>query len=77
MESEEKKQSRLEEFGREVGRTMGNAADRLEKEAERTIRYLNEEVVPAIRTHSSSALRKAADQLRRLADYMDEARRAS
>jgi len=51
---------------------FGGAAEKIEKEKERVITYLNNEVVPAIRTHSTKALRIAAEQLSKLAEYMDK-----
>jgi hypothetical protein len=33
---------------------------------------LNDEVVPAVRQHSTKALRVAAEKLAALADYMDQ-----
>ncbi len=48
------------------------AAERLEKETAEFIKYLNDEVVPAIRTHSSKALRVAAEKMGQLADYMEQ-----
>jgi hypothetical protein len=49
-----------------------DAADRAEAELKRLIRYLNDEVVPEVRQHSSSALRSAAEQLSKLAEKMDD-----
>ncbi|MBZ5508243.1 MAG: hypothetical protein LAO78_22515 [Acidobacteriia bacterium] len=51
---------------------FGGAAEKFEKEKEKVITYLNNEVVPAIRTHSSKALRTAAEQLSKLAEYMEK-----
>ena len=39
------------------------------------ISYLNNEVVPAVRGHSSRALRTAAEKLSKFADYMDQQRK--
>ena len=47
-------------------------AERLEKECSEVIRYLNDEVVPAVRQHSTKALRTAADKLEELANYMEQ-----
>ncbi len=63
-----------EDFGRKLNEEIGEAARKLEQESERVIAYLNREVVPAIRDHSSKALRTAAEQLNRLAEYMDQSR---
>jgi hypothetical protein len=51
---------------------FGGAAEKFDKEKEKVITYLNNEVVPAIRTHSTKALRIAAEQLSKLAEYMDK-----
>jgi hypothetical protein len=59
-----------------VNRSVAEAAERLEKESAELIAYLNNEVVPAVREHSSKALRVAAEKLVRLADYMEETRRS-
>jgi nucleoid DNA-binding protein len=51
---------------------VGEAADRVEQEASEFIKYLNDEVVPAVREHSTKALRIASEKLNQLADYMDK-----
>jgi hypothetical protein len=68
------KKARFEHFGRKLDAEFSEAAQKIEKESERVIAYLNNEVVPAIRNHSSKALRTAAEQLSRLAEYMDKNR---
>jgi hypothetical protein len=69
-----KAKPRFEEFGRKLGAEVGEAAEKLEREKEKVITYLNNEVVPAIRTHSTKALRIASEQLNKLAEYMDKNR---
>ena len=64
--------SRFEEFGRKVDEQFGNVAPRVEEEVRKVIDYLNDEVVPKVRQNSSEALRIAAEQLRKLADYMEK-----
>ena len=54
-----------------VSQTINNAAERLEKEIPEFIKYLNDEVVPAVRGHSTKALRVAAQKLAEFADYME------
>jgi hypothetical protein len=54
-----------------VSQTINDATDRLEKEIPEFIKYLNDEVVPAVRTHSTKALRVASQKLSEFADYMD------
>ena len=56
----------------DFNRKVEEAADRLEKEAAELITYLNDEVVPAVRQHSTKALRIASEKLNRLADYMEK-----
>lgn len=62
----------FEDFGRKLNNEIGEATQKLEQEGERFIAYFNDEVVPAIRDHSSKALRVAAEKLSQLATYMDE-----
>jgi hypothetical protein len=45
---------------------------KLDEEVEKLISYFNDEVVPQVRSHSSRALRIAADKMARFADYMEE-----
>lgn len=54
---------------------LRNAATRAEEEVQRLIRYLNDEVVPDVRRHSSVALRSASEGLRSLADKMEQGNR--
>src|ERR1051325_9043753 len=72
-----KAKPRFENFGRKLDAEFGGAAEKLEREKEKVITYLNNEVVPAIRTHSTKALRVAAEQLSKLAEYMDKNRSSS
>ena len=55
-----------------MNRTVGETTERMEKEAQEFIRYLNDEVVPAVRQHSTKALRVASQKLQELADYMEQ-----
>ena len=64
--------NRFEEFGRKVDEHLGNVTPRVEEEVRKVVTYLNDEVVPTLRQNSSEALRMAADQLRKLADYMEQ-----
>jgi glutamyl-tRNA reductase len=63
---------KVEETSARVNKSVADAAERLEKETAELVTYLNNEVVPAVRQHSTKALRIAAEKLARLADYMDE-----
>ena len=60
---------KVEETTTRVGKTVGETTERLEKEASE---YLNDEVVPAVRQHSSKALRVAAQKMHDLANYMEQ-----
>lgn len=68
---------RFEHVGRRLDEEIEDATRKVERESERMITYLNDEVVPAIRHGSTRALRTAANQLNRLAEYMDRNRRSS
>ena len=68
--------STFENFGRRVDAQFGKVGPQVEDEVKRVITYLNDQVVPQVRQNSSSALRMAAEQLGRLADYLDEGRKA-
>jgi hypothetical protein len=63
---------KVEEATSRAGKTVGEAAERLEKDSAELIKYLNDEVVPAVRQHSTKALRVAAEKLADLADYMEK-----
>ena len=54
---------RLEELGRKVGRELGEI-----------VSYIDKDVVPMVRQHSSQGLRTAAEKLLKLAEYMDKNR---
>ena len=62
---------KVKETTARVNQTVGETAERLDKETDKIIKYLNDEVVPAVRQNSSKALRIASDKLRDLANYMD------
>jgi len=66
---------RKKTVGEKVNRAVEDAVSTIEKELKNTVRYINDEVVPTVRTESSRGLRAAAKKLARLADYMDEYKR--
>jgi hypothetical protein len=68
--------STFENFGRKVDAQFGKIGPRIDDEVKRVITYLNDQVVPQVRQNSSSALRAAAEQLARLADHLDQGRKA-
>ena len=63
---------KVEDASARVCQTINDAAQRLEKEIPEFIKYLNDEVVPAVRTHSTKALRVASQKLSEFADYMEQ-----
>ena len=63
---------KMEGASARVSQTISEAAERLEKEIPEFIKYLNEEAVPAVRTHSTRALRVASQKLSEFADYMEQ-----
>ena len=67
---------KVENASARVGKTVTEAAERLEREIPEFIRYLNDEVVPSVRQHSTKALRVASQKLTEFADYMEQAERA-
>jgi hypothetical protein len=58
----------MTDFNRKVEETT----ERLEQEVTEFVKYLNDEVVPAVRQHSTKALRVASKKLAWLADYMEK-----
>jgi F0F1-type ATP synthase membrane subunit b/b' len=63
---------KVDEASARLNQRVAQAAERMEKETEEFIAYLNDEVVPAIRQHSTKALRVAAEKMSRLADYLEQ-----
>jgi hypothetical protein len=63
---------KVEEASARINKSVAEAATNMEKEAAELIAYLNEEVVPSVRQHSTKALRIAAEKLTHLADYMEK-----
>ena len=63
---------KVEEASARVNQTINDASARLEKEIPEFIKYLNDEVVPAVRTQSTKALRTASQKLAEFADYMEK-----
>lgn len=51
--------------------SVANIAATLEKETAELVAYLNDEVMPAARAHSSKALRVASDKLSQFADFLE------
>ena len=63
---------KVEDASARVSKSVAEAAERIEKEIPEFIKYLNEEVGPAVRQHSTKALRVASEKLSEFADYMEK-----
>ncbi len=68
---------KVEEASARINRSVANIAESLEKETSELVTYLNDEVVPAVRTHSSKALRTAAGKLSKFAEFLETQRKNS
>jgi hypothetical protein len=68
---------KAEEASARFNRSVSNIAETLEKETAELVNYLNDEVVPAVRTHSSKALRTASEKLSAFAEFLDSHRKSS
>src|SRR3982074_1923504 len=65
---------KVEDASARFNRSVANIAETLEKETANLVLYLNDEVVPAVRNHSSKALRTAAAKLAEFADHLEAQR---
>ena len=74
MSESDKRRSPRPSF-EDAGRKLEEAARRLEQETEKFLRYINDEVVPQVREHSSRGLRKASKELSKFADYLEQTRK--
>jgi len=68
---------KVEEASARLNRSVANLAETLEKETAELVKYLNDEVVPAVRGHSSKALRKAAGKLSDFAEFLEKQKKSS
>lgn len=50
-------------------------ARNLKRDFEQLVQYLNDEVVPEVRTQSTTALRQAAREIGKLADFLEKTSR--
>ncbi|HZL66613.1 MAG TPA: hypothetical protein VFC29_04705 [Candidatus Limnocylindrales bacterium] len=57
--------------GAKLDDVLGDASKRIEEETKTLIAYINNELVPAIREHSSNGMRMASEKLKQAADMMD------
>ena len=55
-----------------VGRRIEDAVELIEMELRHTFAFINDSVVPQVRSESISAMRTVADKLRDLADRFDQ-----
>jgi hypothetical protein len=60
--------------GERLDDMLGDASARLEEETQLLIKYINDELVPAIREGSTKALRIASEKLAQAADHMDSSK---
>jgi hypothetical protein len=63
---------KVEEASARINKSVAEAATTIEKESADLIKYLNDEVVPAVRQNSTKALRVASEKLAHFADYMEK-----
>ncbi|HWH59395.1 MAG TPA: hypothetical protein VN682_17335 [Terriglobales bacterium] len=64
--------NKAEQASAKFSKTVAETTERLEREAQEFVKYLNDEVVPTVRVHSTKALRSAAQKLQELANYMEQ-----
>jgi len=57
--------------GERLDDMLGDTTKRIEEETQTLIAYINDELVPAIRNHSSTALRIASEKLTQAAEMME------
>jgi hypothetical protein len=57
--------------GERLDNILGDASKRIEQETQAMIDYINDEVVPLVREHSSKGLLVAADKLKDFANFLD------
>lgn len=60
----------------ETKRKLDEAAARIEQEIKGVVQHLNDHVVPKIRVEGTHALRNMAEELRKLADRMDDTKKS-
>ena len=57
--------------GAKMDDVLGDTTHRIEEETQKLLAYINDELVPAIREHSSNALRIASEKMAQAADLME------
>ena len=63
---------KVEDTSARIHQKVTETAATVEKELAEIVDYLDREVVPSVRQHSTKALRVAADKLAKLADYLEQ-----
>ena len=63
--------------GPSVGQRLDEALEVIEMELRHAIAYVNDAVVPQVRSESISAMRKVSEKLRNLADRMEQSQQRS
>lgn len=74
MNEQNRNARRFQTAGERLDDMLGDASTRIEEETQQLIKYINDELVPAIRQHSSNALRIASEKLQQAADHMDSSK---
>jgi hypothetical protein len=59
----------------ETKRKLDEAASKIELEIKGVVKHLNDHVVPKLRVEGTHALRNMAEELRKLADRMDDTKK--
>jgi hypothetical protein len=57
-----------------VGQRIEEAVELIEMELRHAVRYVNDAMIPQVRSESITAMRKLSDTLKNLADRMDQAK---
>ena len=57
-----------------VGQRIEEAIELIEMELRHTIKYVNDAVIPQVRSESITAMRKVSDTLKNLADRMEQSK---
>ena len=68
-----KDRRRFSTAGEKLDDVIGDTVKRVEDETRQLLDYINDDVVPMVRQHSTKGLRIASDKLKELADYMESA----
>jgi len=58
-----------------IGQRIEEAVELIEMELRHTIAYINDAVIPQVRSESITAMRTLADKLRELADRFEQSKR--